>query len=244
MKNALLALLLLAISVVNGFGFETVNQIPVPRGFVRQMFSPNSFSHYLQTLPLKADKRIITWEGRPVEGKLYNVYAVVDQPLLFKADLEHCADFCMRFWADYHQRHNRLQDLYLYDYNGRKRYYTQSNQSYLRFLRWHMAYANSHSIKKGANPINGDVLRPGDMFVQNTNGGIGHVSMIVDAAQNASGEHVFLIGYGLIPAQEFHIEQAYAGYGFSGWFTRKGYEKYLSKFQFKQYGKPVLRRFD
>jgi hypothetical protein len=244
MNKALLTVILSAFAAASAFGFESVMDIPVPDGYARHQFAPDSFSHYLQRLPLKADKTIYTWDGQRVQGKLYNVFAVVDQPLLFKADLEHCADFCMRFWADYHKRHDQLHNLFLYDYSGRKHYFASGNRSFRNFLKWHMAFANSYSIKKGANPINGDALRPGDMFVQNTNGGIGHVSMIVDAAQDARGETVFLIGYGLIPAQEFHIEQAYARHGTHGWFTRKGFEQYLSRFQFKQYGKPVLRRFD
>ncbi len=107
-----------------------------------------------------------------------------------------------------------------------------------------MAYSNSYSIKKGANKVEGRALKPGDMFVQNKDGGIGHVSLIVDSAKNNNGEQIYLIGYGFIPAQEFHIEKAERGYGINGWFTEKGYDKYLSEFPFSPYGKPVMRRFE
>ena len=82
------------------------------------------------------------------------------------------------------------------------------------------------------------------MFVQNKDGGIGHVSLVVDTAKNSIGKQIYLIGYGFIPAQEFHIEKAKKGYGIGGWFTKKGYEKYLSEFPFSPYGKPVIRRFE
>lgn len=203
-----------------------------------------SFSYYLQNLPLKENNKIYKWNRKRVFGLLYNVYAVVDKPLLFESDLEQCADFCMRFWADYHHSQNNLNNLFLYNYNGKKKYYKNSNKNFKKYLKWHMAYSNSYSIKKGANKINNGKLKPGDMFVQNKDGGIGHVSIIVDAAKNGNGEQVFLIGYSFIPAQEFQIEKAKKGYGTEGWFTKKGYEKYLSEFPFNRYGEPVLRRFD
>ncbi|NNL77096.1 MAG: hypothetical protein HKO68_12245 [Desulfobacterales bacterium] len=227
-----------------GFTYDTIKNIPVPDGYERIRFDKKSFSHYLQSLPLKESKNIYKWNGKKVLGVLYNIYAVVDKPLLFKSDLEQCADFCMRFWADFHKNQNKLDRLFLYDYSGKKKYYKGSNKTYKRFLRWQMAYSNSYSIKKGANKVQTNTLQPGDMFVQNKDGGIGHVSLVVDSAKNSIGKQIYLIGYGFMPAQEFHIEKAKRGYGSGGWFTKKGYEKYLSEFPFSPYGKPVMRRFE
>lgn len=227
-----------------GFSYDTIKNIPVPKGYERIQFDIKSFSHYLQSLPLKKSKKIYKYNGEKIFGVLYNIYAVVDKPLLFKSDLEQCADFCMRFWADFHKKQNRLDRLFLYDYSGKKKYYKSSSIKYERFLRWHMAYSNSYSIKKGANKVQTKVLKPGDMFVQNKDGGIGHVSLVVDSAKNNNDKRIYLIGYGFIPAQEFHIERAKKGYGISGWFTKKGYDKYLSEFPFSPYGKPVMRRFE
>ena len=227
-----------------GFSYDTIKNIPVPKGYERIQFDKKSFSHYLQSLPLKKSKKIYKYNGEKIFGVLYNIYAVVDKPLLFKSDLEQCADFCMRFWADFHKKQNRLDRLFLYDYSGKKKYYKSSSIKYERFLRWHMAYSNSYSIKKGANKVQTKVLKPGDMFVQNKDGGIGHVSLVVDSAKNNNDKRIYLIGYGFIPAQEFHIEKAKKGYGISGWFTKKGYNKYLSEFPFSPYGKPVMRRFE
>ena len=79
------------------------------------------------------------------------------------------------------------------------------------------------------------------MIVQNQTGSIGHASMIVDACKNRKGEKLFLMGFSFMPAQEFHIEKAPAGYGKHGWFTVKGMQDFLEKYY--PYGKPVLRRF-
>ena len=97
---------------------------------------------------------------------------------------------------------------------------------------------------KRANKVETGDLKPGDMFVQNKDGGIGHVSLFVDSAKNNNDEHIYLIGYGFIPALEFHIEKARRGYGIDGWFTKKEYGKYLSEFPFSPYGKPVIRSFE
>ena len=150
-----------------GFGYDTIKNIPVPSGYERIRYDKKSYSHYLQSLPLKEKNTIYKWNGKKVFGVLYNIYAVVDKPLLFKSDLEQCADFCMRFWADFHKNLNKLDKLYLYNYSGKKKYYKRSNKIYKSFLRWHMAYSNSYSIKKGANKVETRALKPGDMFVQN-----------------------------------------------------------------------------
>lgn len=226
----------------NAFGFNAIKEIPVPEGYARIQYNNNSFSAYLQSLPLKQDNTIKKYNGKKVFGLLYNIYAVVNKPLLFNANLEQCADFCMRFWADFHKERNNLNALFLYDYSGNKKYYKNSNKNYKSYLKWHMGYSNSYSIKKGAKQVNGAELRPGDMFVQNKDGGIGHVSMIVDAAKNEEGKAVYLMGYGFIPAQEFHIEKATKKHGVNGWFTKEGYETYLSEY-FGGYGKPAMRRF-
>ena len=244
MKTAVIHMFLLLLLSGPCSGFSRVMDIPPPDGYARKNYPAGSYSDYLQNLPLKNDMSIYQWDGKNVWGVLYNVYAVLDKPLLFRSDLEQCADFSMRLWADYHKSHGDLNKLYLFDYHGSKKYFSNSGKKYNAFLKWHMAYSNSYSIKKGASAVIGDILDPGDMFVQNTDGGIGHVSIVVDVAVNQEGDRVYLIGYGFIPAQEFHIEKAKSGFGENGWFTKAGYVRYLSRFPFKRYGPPVFRRFD
>jgi len=238
------ALLLFLALNPSAMGAQTVADLPVPQGYQRLTFPEESYSRYLQQLPLKPDKTIARYDGKPVPTGLYRVLAVVDRPLLFRSDLEQCADLCMRFWADFHRDRGRTDTLFLYDYNGRKKYFRDSGRSFQDFLKWHMAYSNSFSLKQGANAMDARLLRPGDMFVQNTDGGIGHVSLVVDAAANSQGQRVYLIGFGFIPAQEFHIEQAGSSHGVQGWFTLEGYQRYLAGFPFGRYGRPVMRRFE
>jgi len=79
------------------FSYDTIKNISVPSGYERIKYDKKSYSHYLQNLPLKENRKIYKWDGKKVFGVSYNIYAVVNKPLLFKSDLEQCADFCMRF---------------------------------------------------------------------------------------------------------------------------------------------------
>lgn len=221
--------------------------IPVPEGYTRVNCLAGSFSRWVQSLPLKRTNTVTLYNGKtlnPFDNVLYNdfkVFAVVDMPLLFKSDLEQCADFCMRIWAEYHKAAGKLDKFYLFDYSGRKKLYGSSGKSYKEFLRWSFANTNSWSLKKGCVEVKEEELVPGDMFVQNQDGGIGHASMIVDICESKTGEKLYLVGYSFMPAQEFYIEKARDDYGRGGWFTLKGCRQFLM--DYFNYGTPVARRF-
>ena len=218
-----------------------IADLPTPAGYSRMVIADESFGAFIRSLPLKRDMRIHAWNGAEIVNPMYSVLAVVDAPLLFKADLEQCADFCMRFWADWHRARGRTRELALFDFGGKRVRLATSGLSERNFLRRAFAYSNSHSLKKGCVEVPESELCPGDLVVQNERGGIGHVSMIVDACESKKGERLYLIGFGFMPAQEFHIERASAGEGLGGWFTLKGFESYLS--EKLNVGRPVLRRF-
>ena len=237
------ALILFCISVPgSGQELNIRNAIPVPRGYSRIEYPSGSYSRWMQNLQIKNEPVILDHRGRTVVNCLYDVWEVVRMPLLFQSNLEQCADFAMRFWAEYHKASGNLNKLYLFDYNGRKKSFAQSGHSLKEFLRRAFANTNSHSLKQGCRTIAADEIMPGDMFVQNEHGGIGHVSVVVDVCESSRGEKLFLVGYSFMPAQEFHIERAGSKYGRGGWFTLEGYTQYLS--DYLSYGKPVFRRFD
>ncbi len=217
------------------------NEISVPGGYERIDYPSDSFSNWIQNLTLKKDNSIIDYRGHNIESGFYDVFGVIQMPLMFRSDLEQCADFAMRFWAEYHKEKGKLDQLFLFDYSGNKKYFKNSGQSYTAFLKTAFANTNSHSLKKGCIPVLPDELMPGDLFVQNERGGVGHVSVIMDICRAIDGERLFLMGYSFMPAQEFHIEKAEDDYGVEGWFTLEGYKQYLR--DHLDYGEPVLRRF-
>ncbi len=220
---------------------RSVGDLATPRGWARVTAGGDSFGAWLRGLPLKSSNVILSHRGEAIRNPMYDVLAVVDMPLLFRGDLEQCADFCMRFWAEYHKKRERLNDLYLFEYSGRKVRFRSSGRSYRAFLQRAFSYSNSHSLKKGCVEVAENDAKPGDMIVQNERGGIGHVSMIVDECRDAKGNRLYLIGFGFMPAQEFHIERAPDRYGKGGWFTLEGFCRWLS--DNLDVGRPVLRRF-
>lgn len=220
---------------------KNISNIPTPEGYIRKEYAEGTFSKWVQSLPFKEDNQVLSFDSSIIQYAYYHMYGVIDMPLLFKADLEQCADYCMRFWAEYHKSRNKLDKLYLFDYSGNKKKFKDSKKSFKSFLKWAFAYSNSFSLKKGCMKITVDKLKPGDMIVQNRTGGIGHVSMIMDMCESGEGERLYLIGYSFMPAQEFHVEKADEKYGKGGWFSVDGYFRYLS--EFLDFGKPVLRRF-
>ncbi len=218
----------------------TVSDCAVPDGYTQQTYPAGSFSHWVQHLPLTGSTLIHTHTGQPLESSMFHVLGVVAMPLLFSQDLEQCADFAMRFWAEYHKSTGQLDRLYLFNYDGSKSIFSKSGLSYANFLKRAFSNSNSHSLKQGCHTITETELMPGDVIVQNRNGGIGHVSMVMNACSSPGKEPLYLIGFSFMPAQEFHIESA-GEYGKDGWFPLAGFYHYLRDHM--NYGDPVLRRF-
>lgn len=239
-----LTLFILLLMSLDEMAASQVSDIAVPDGFARTNTAKNSYASYLRSLPIKTDQRVQLWNGDYLPKSTYEQIAVVDLPLLFEKDLEQCADFSMRFWAEYLRKIDALDILSLYDFYGNKRPFSKSGKSFRNYLYWHMSYSNSYSLKLGANKVSlVSELRAGDMFVQNdSEEGIGHVSVVVDEAQNSFGHKVYLVGYSYMPAQQFHIEKADEEHGLSGWFTADGYRRYAEEI-FGAFGVPVMMRF-
>lgn len=218
------------------------NSVNTPQGYTRIKFPEGSYCNWIQNLPLKGNNTILDYRGFILSSSsFYSIFGVVDMPLLFDSDLEQCADYCMRFWAEYHKDMNRLDSLYLLDYSGNKKKFKNSGKTYSGFLRWAFSSSNSYSLKMGCKKVSRNELIPGDMIVQNESGGIGHASVILDVCKSKEGKKLYLIGYSFIPAQEFHIEKARDTRGTGGWFTLTKYFEYLEAYL--PLGEPTLRRF-
>lgn len=213
-----------------------VQDIKAPKGYNRIIVNED-YSTFIRNLPIRATAFVETYTGDSVA---WNSKYKIDKGLLFSGnDLEQCADWAMRLWADYHKQSGKIDTLFLFEYSGKKKQY--GNGTYESFLKTSFAYSNSFSLKSGARRISLEELIPGDMIVQNEDGGIGHVSVILDVIENSDGERLYLIGYSFMPAQEMHIDYANSNYGVGGWYSFEGFEQYLNTYI--PVGKPELRRF-
>jgi hypothetical protein len=220
---------------------RVIKDLPVPCEYERISYADSTYSSWIQSLPIKEDNIILGHDGKPIISSLYNILAVVDMPMLFRQDLEQCADWCFRFRGEFYKQRGRLNQLYLFDYNGKPKFYRDSGMNFKKFLLRAMVSANSYSLKKGCRSIDVSDLRPGDMLVQNHTGGVGHVSVVMDACHDGKGVSLYLMGYSFMPAQQFHLERNRVENGKCGWFTIAEYLQYLE--QFLNYGEPAYKRF-
>jgi hypothetical protein len=237
------AILLFIIIPLSSFAQpKKVADIPAPQGYKRLSYPSGSYSSWITELPLLSATVVHTYKGDAIPDNYYRVFAVVDMPLLFKQDLEQCADFAFRFRAEYYKRRNQLDKLSLFKYDGSNLTFKSTGKSFTQFLKSCMANANSHSIKKGCGTVDIAQAKPGDMIVQNENGGIGHVSIVMDACESEKGVRLYLIGFSFMPGQQFHIEKADSRFGKEGWFSFEGFYHYLD--ESLGLGTPVLKRFN
>lgn len=218
-----------------------IEEIPTPAGYKRISYPKDSFADFIRNLPLRKSLTIETYNGGKVPDSHYRRLAVVDLPLLFKADLEQCADWAMRLRAEFYDSQDSRGKLTLFRYDGTPRRFRPGQDRWESFLRTSFANSNSHSLKTGCDKVAPDDLRPGDLIVQNSTGGIGHVCVVLDHCEDSRGTPMYLFGFSFMPAQAFHVEEGLAPWGKSGWFTLEGFIDFLN--EYFPYGTPVLRRF-
>ena len=208
---------------------HTVNtRFAAPEGFVPTKTQEGSFGYYLQNLPLKP-------EGAPVY--LYNktekrnqVHAAVVDLEIGDKDLQQCADAILRLRGEYLFHAGKEEQLAFHFTNGflaefskwadGNRIKVQGNHtewvkkagpdtsyaSFRRYMDLVFTYAGTRSLEKELKPVN-DVnnIQIGDVFIQG--GSPGHAVIVVNTAQNAKGEKLFLLAQSYMPAQDIHILQ-------------------------------------
>jgi len=66
-----------------------------------------------------------------------------------------------------------------------------------------MVYAGTLSLEGESTGIEVEEIQVGDMLLRG--GSPGHCVLVVDIAENETGERCYLLAQGYMPAQEFHI---------------------------------------
>jgi hypothetical protein len=77
-------------------------------------------------------------------------------------------------------------------------------RSFRRYLDFIFSYAGSASLEAELEPVSDPAnMEPGDVFIQ---GGFpGHAIIVVDVAENATGDRAFLVAQSYMPAQQIHV---------------------------------------
>ena len=182
-----------------------------PTNYYRVLLDDDDFGTYLRKLPLKTfDSPVKYYDGRTKHND--NVYISVVDMEIGTRDLQQCADAVMRLRGEFLFSQNRLHDIHFtFVSDGKPRYfkkYAKGDHSYKKFRRYMnyiFAYANTASLRKELEKVESiQEIQVGDVFIQKGNP-FGHAVIVVDVAENAQNEKLFMIAQSYMPAQETQI---------------------------------------
>lgn len=211
-----------------------------PAGYAQAEADSASFTHYLRHLPLKPPGSPVLYYhgGEKTNQGVYD--AVVNLPIGNK-NLHQCADAVMRLRAEYLWRQGKYDKISFHFTNGFPVDYahwrrggrikvflndvsweesaapSNSYATFWAYLEKVFQYAGTLSLSKELHPIPVQDISPGDVFIQG--GSPGHAVMVMDVAQNAAGQKVFLLAQSYMPAQEMQILKNPNDPGLSPWYS-------------------------
>lgn len=190
---------------------EDIKSIPLPAGFKRIPGDSASFGDFLRNVHLRKNNTVYLYNGQPIQRQDLH-YAVLDLSTGNK-DLQQCADAIMRLRAEYFFASKRYSKISFPGSNGNsfnfENYARLHNQCYshdclLRFMEKVYTYCGTYTVEAMTKPAAIKDMRPGDVFVKA--GAPGHAMIVADMAVNEkTGEKIYLLAQGYVPAQDMHI---------------------------------------
>jgi len=200
-----------------------IDRFQPPKPYTTQKHSADSFAHFLQTLPLKKPSAQVRYFNGGIKQRNGVYAAVVDLPI-GERDLHQCADAIIRLRADYLQSQDREDEIgfhftngFYCDYatwksgqrpsvNGNTVRWQQGNRNagnYWKYLETVFAYAGTLSLSQEMTKKAIADIEIGDVFIRG--GAPGHAIIVLNLAENATGEKVMMLAQSYMPAQELQI---------------------------------------
>lgn len=214
------------VNYINPDGMTLETRINVPAGFTRVNSNPDSFLGFTRSLELKEDgSPVLLHNGQKKRNQ--TAQAAVFTLDVGEKDLQQCADSVVRVYSEYYWSIGEYEKIrfhltngFLMDYenwrNGRRiqvdgndvywvdsTTYDDSYENFRNYLTNVMIYAGTLSLDNESTIIELENVKAGDMLL--IGGSPGHCVLVIDVAQNESGESCYLLGQGYMPAQEFHV---------------------------------------
>ena len=183
--------------------YASIGDIPLPPGFERVSAAPGSFAAWLRQLPLKKDKTVHLYNGRPKYNQSAQ-FAVLNVSVGDK-DLQQCADAVMRLRAEWLYSCHRLSDIDFTD-NSHTHYRLPAGagrKAFDQYLEKVFSYCGTLSLSGQLQAKPFSQLAPGDVLIYG--GSPGHAMLVTDVAVNKSGQKRFLLSQSYMPAQEIHV---------------------------------------
>lgn len=212
-----------------------------PTEFERITVAENSFANYLRNLPLKpVGSKVKYFDGRIKDDFAYE--AVVDMEI-GNTDLQQCADAVMRLRGEYFYEKKLYDSISFTLTNGFPVDYTQwmkgnrivvngnkttwkniaapsnTHEDFRKYMDLVFTYAGSLSLSKTLHSKNIKDISIGDVFI--LGGFPGHAVIVVDMAENKSGEKVFMLAQSYMPAQETQILRNLNDDKLTPWYSEK-----------------------
>jgi len=198
-----------------------------PAGFNRVAAEQGSFAAWLRRLPLKPGSPPVRLYNGELKANQTAHCAVVDMAIGAR-NLQQCADAVIRLRAEYLFA-SGCEDQISFRFtsghpaawkdwrSGMRPVVTGSSvvwrqmsaadggyANFERYLDIVFTYAGSASLARELDAAPDPSLpAPGDVFIHG--GYPGHAAIVVDVAENASGQRVFLLAQSYMPAQEIHL---------------------------------------
>lgn len=207
-------------------GNNLVTRIIPPKDYIRIDEDNNSFVAYMRNLPLKEDGSPVLLYNGDKKGNQMAQVAIFDMDIGEK-DLQQCADSIMRMYAEYYWSNKEYERIafhltnnFLMEYlkwrDGYRLKVSGNNTSWIKtsthndsyesfrsYLDTVFIYAGTLSLDSESEKIELSDIQVGDMFIEA--GSPGHCVLVVDIAENETGNKAFLLAQGYMPAQEFHV---------------------------------------
>jgi hypothetical protein len=212
-------------SLIDTAGKTLQTRFKPPNGFQRKPVEENSFATYLRTLPLKPSGTKVKYYNGDI--KYDNVYDAVVDMEISNRDLQQCADAVMRLRGEYLYSIQAFDQISFTLTNGFKMDYSEwtkgnrvivnanktewrkttepSNtyKDFRNYMEFIFTYAGTLSLSKSLHPKKIRDIAIGDIFI--LGGSPGHAVIVVDVAENETGDKVFLLAQSYMPAQETQI---------------------------------------
>jgi hypothetical protein len=205
---------------------KSVSDIPLPAGYKRLPQPAGTFGAWLRTMPLKADSKVYLYNGQ-LKGNQQAQYAVLDISV-GKKDLQQCADAVIRLYAEYLYASRSFGKISFNATDGTPMAYSDwmkgdrfvlkgtrlrkvrqaapssGEACFAQYLETVFSWAGTMSLSKELIPVRDTrKLLPGDVFIKG--GAPGHAVMVMDVAENAAGQRLFLLAQSYMPAQNIHV---------------------------------------
>jgi hypothetical protein len=184
--------------------YKTINDISLPKGYVRVHNNNNSFGEWLRNIDLKKDIKVYKFDGTLNHNQ--NAQFAVLNISVGKQNLQQCADAVMRLGAEYLYKQNNFDRISFTDNNGTlyKFHNPYTRKNFDNYLNRVFGMCGSASLSKQLKEhVEMKDIQPGDVLIR---GGFpGHAAIVIDVAKNNKGKKIYLLAQSYMPAQDIHV---------------------------------------